>query len=758
MSAAVQDELLESLATATAGEYEILAELGQGGMATVFLAHDIALNRKVAVKVISPALLQGSGTLERFKREALTAASLSHPHIIPIHAVKESGNLVFFVMKCVEGRTLRSIERAVGQLPIPMVQAILAQVGGALGYAHRRGVIHRDVKPDNIMIDDEGWVVVTDFGIAKMVEASELTATGMAIGTPAYMSPEQCSGEPVTGASDQYSLGVVAYEMLAGKPPFTSPTLMGMMWAHVNKPPGPLSSVRRDCPPALADAVTRMLAKDAKDRFPSVEEAIATVGPVTLSHDDPVRTSLIELAKTGDAAKIVARVRTPGSPVPLDKRATPPGATPERPRRRTGLWLGTGIVTAIAVSVVLWLRWPSPPVSAHTQPGDVLQGEPLVVPAPPAPVASLIIPSPAGPLVPGGALSLSATALDASGNTMAGAPVAWASSDPAVATVSQDGVVSGRTPGVARITARSGQHTATVVVSVAEPTPTRPSRAAVVAVNVEPAIDTLLVGERLQVAARARDAEGSVVTGRPVAWGSSDPGIAAVSPDGIVTAIRAGTASITATIGRHSAQAVLVVAVQPVAIIEVADVPQPLAVGESAALRTRLLAADGRVLVGHAVRWSSSDPQVAAVSSEGVVTGVNPGRATVIAASGGQSTVIDVIVASPAEETPAPATFKPVIEAVLQGYARALSARDIDAVKRVFPSLPPDREGAWLDLFDLGALSVTIDRVQLVELRGDTADVTFRQTIEGSRLERNTTAFVARLVRSEGDWSITSMR
>jgi uncharacterized protein YjdB len=258
----------------------------------------------------------------------------------------------------------------------------------------------------------------------------------------------------------------------------------------------------------------------------------------------------------------------------------------------------------------------------------------------------------------------------------------------------------------------------------------------VVAVNVEPAIDTLLVGERLQVAARARDAEGSVVTGRPVAWGSSDPGIAAVSPDGIVTAIRAGTASITATIGRHSAQAVLVVAVQPVAIIEVADVSQPLAVGESAALRTRLLAADGRVLVGHAVRWSSSDPQVAAVSSEGVVTGVNPGRATVIAASGGQSTVIDVIVASPAEETPAPAT------------ARALSARDIDAVKRVFPSLPPDREGVWLDLFDLGALSVTIDGVQLVELRGDTADVTFRQTIEGSRLERNTTAFVARLVRS----------
>ncbi len=106
-------------------------------------------------------------------------------------------------------------------------------------------MIHRDVKPDNIMIDDEGWVVVTDFGIAKMVEASELTATGMAIGTPAYMSPEQCSGEPVTGASDQYSLGVVAYEMLAGKPPFTSPTLMGMMWAHVNKPPGPLSSVRQ---------------------------------------------------------------------------------------------------------------------------------------------------------------------------------------------------------------------------------------------------------------------------------------------------------------------------------------------------------------------------------------------------------------------------------------------------------------------------------------------------------------------------------
>src|SRR3989440_1134159 len=147
---------LEALRKATLGEYEVLAELGRGGMATVYLAHDVALDRKVAIKVLAPALLQmGEGMVERFKREARTAAALSHPHIIPIYAVKESERVLYFVMKYVQGRPLDSVLRDVGALPIPMVQAIIAQVGDALGYAHRHGVIHRDIKSANIMLDEE---------------------------------------------------------------------------------------------------------------------------------------------------------------------------------------------------------------------------------------------------------------------------------------------------------------------------------------------------------------------------------------------------------------------------------------------------------------------------------------------------------------------------------------------------------------------------------------------------------------------------
>src|SRR5712691_8888350 len=172
--------LLDTLRQATLGAYEVLAEVGHGGMATVYLAHDLALDRKVAIKVLEPALLlMGEGMAERFKREARTAAALSHPHIIPIYAVKEGEHVLYFVMKYVQGRPLDSVIRDVGPLPIPMVQAIVAQVGDALGYAHRHGVIHRDVKSANIMLDEEGWAVVTDFGIAE-----GLTMTGVTVGTP----------------------------------------------------------------------------------------------------------------------------------------------------------------------------------------------------------------------------------------------------------------------------------------------------------------------------------------------------------------------------------------------------------------------------------------------------------------------------------------------------------------------------------------------------------------------------------------------
>jgi len=341
---------LAALRRATLGQYEIHSEIGHGGMATVYLAHDIALDRKVAIKVLAPALLaMGEGMVERFKREARTAAALSHPHIIPIYAVRDSDLVLYFVMKHVQGRSLDQVVRDVGPLPIAMTQAILAQVGDALGYAHRHGVIHRDIKSANIMLDEEGWAVVTDFGIAKVLQAQGLTMTGVTVGTPTYMSPEQCATEEVTGASDQYSLGVVAYEMLTGTLPFQDDSIMSVMYAHFNQPPKPVTDLRPDCPPNLGDAVMRMLEKAPARRWPSMDDVVAVCGRPSLRHDDPVRREMITLAH-GSGRHVGPK--TPTSPIVLSRVRTRPTI-----RRRRWLWPAVAAATAL-VAVGLW--WAAP--------------------------------------------------------------------------------------------------------------------------------------------------------------------------------------------------------------------------------------------------------------------------------------------------------------------------------------------------------------------------------------------------------------
>src|SRR5262245_45865444 len=318
-------EQLEYLRQSTLGDYEILGELGRGGMAAVYLAHEFALDRKVAIKVMSPTLVTGAGMIERFKREARTAASLSHPHIIPVYAVRENDRLLYFVMKFIAGRPLDGVLKELGPLPIPMVQMILQQVGGAFGYAHRRGIVHRDIKPANIMIDEEGWAVVTDFGIAKVSQAEGLTMTGMTVGTPTYMSPEQCMAQDVTGASDQYSLGVVAYEMITGRPPFSGGSMMAIMYGHFNDPPGDIMALRPDCPVELRDAVMRMLEKDPAKRWPSLEDAVESIGKPPAKTDDVMRTQLVEIAKKSENTAMLKRLSTPISAAPLRTNAKKTG-------------------------------------------------------------------------------------------------------------------------------------------------------------------------------------------------------------------------------------------------------------------------------------------------------------------------------------------------------------------------------------------------------------------------------------------------
>src|SRR5881409_1132276 len=382
----VPDTQLDALRRAALGEYEILVELGRGGMAAVYLAHDLALDRKVAIKVLAPALLlMGEGMVERFKREARTAAALSHPHIIPIYAVKESNQVLYFVMKYVHGRPLDAIIRDVGPLPIAMAQTILAQVADALGYAHRHGVIHRDIKSANIMLDEEGWAVVTDFGIAKVLQAQGLTMTGVTVGTPTYMSPEQIGTHEVTGASDQYSLGVVAYEMLTAKLPFHGESIMSVMYAQFNEPARPVTELRPDCPPNLAAAVMRMLEKDPARRWPSMDDLVAVCGRPSLRQDDPIRSEMVTLARAGAGARVLAQIKTPTSPIAL-ARSQPHATVAAAPRARRGLrlWWGLGV---IGIAAALW--WVAPWRSSRVPavPGPATRPDTLRAPESTATVA-----------------------------------------------------------------------------------------------------------------------------------------------------------------------------------------------------------------------------------------------------------------------------------------------------------------------------------------------------------------------------------
>src|SRR4051812_36385638 len=223
---------------ALADDYEILEELGRGGMAIVFLAREKALDREVAIKVLPTRLAIDGGVVERFEHEARTAAELEHPNIVPIYRVGRAGpngEVSYFVMKLLRGQSLSAVLQERGKLSPSDVRRILTETASALGYAAKRGVVHRDIKPDNIMLDSEGRCVITDFGIAK-APGGQNTAAGTSLGTPRYMSPEHAMGSTLDGRSDMYSLGVVAYQCLVGRVPFDAEDPFAVLYKHINDP------------------------------------------------------------------------------------------------------------------------------------------------------------------------------------------------------------------------------------------------------------------------------------------------------------------------------------------------------------------------------------------------------------------------------------------------------------------------------------------------------------------------------------------
>lgn len=264
-------ELLERLSKSLVDRYRVERELGHGGMAVVFLAHDLRHGRPVAVKVLRPELAAVLGS-ERFLREIQVAANLTHPHILPLLDSGEADGLLYYTMPFIEGPTLRRRLERERQLPLDDALRVAREVAGALDYAHRRGVVHRDVKPENVLIAD-GHAMVADFGLAHALEAAagpRLTTTGVVLGTPAYLSPEQAAGAGrLDGRTDQYSLGCVVYEMLAGLPPFTGPTSESLVHQHLNVVPRVVTELRPSVPPPLADTIARALAKNPADRFES---------------------------------------------------------------------------------------------------------------------------------------------------------------------------------------------------------------------------------------------------------------------------------------------------------------------------------------------------------------------------------------------------------------------------------------------------------------------------------------------------------
>ncbi len=277
-------DLLERLKFALGDRYAVEKEIGRGGMAVVFLAEDLRHHRQVAIKVLHPELGAAVGT-ERFLQEIETVAGLTHPHVLPLHDSGEADGLLYFVMPYVEGESLRQLLERQKQLPVAEAIRIAREVAGALDYAHRRGVIHRDIKPGNILLE-EGHAVVTDFGVARAINEAggeRVTATGMAVGTPAYMSPEQAAGHEADEQSDIYALACVLYEMLAGEPPLTGPTPQAMAARRIAESPTPLPVMRDTVPGELDATVGRALSKTPADRYRSAREfsdALAsTVGP-----------------------------------------------------------------------------------------------------------------------------------------------------------------------------------------------------------------------------------------------------------------------------------------------------------------------------------------------------------------------------------------------------------------------------------------------------------------------------------------------
>jgi hypothetical protein len=449
--------------------------------------------------------------------------------------VRQAEGLHFFVMRYIQGRSLDQVIGDAGRLPVPIVRSVLSQVCSALTYAHRSRVVHRDIKPANILIDVDGNAVVTDFGIAKVARLPGHTHTGALVGTPAYMSPEQCAGTEVTGATDQYSLGAVAYEMLTGTAPFSGSALT-VMQSQVEAPPPPIRDHTSDCPRDLEDAVLRMLAKEPGQRFPGMAEARTALGATPLLEGDPLLAELCRLAATPAEGR--SADRTSAAPVPV--------------------------------------------TAQRSSTGSALRGA----------ARSITILPPPAELAVGEGFALVALVRGERGAPMPGRAVEWSTDSPQVLHVDQARkAATAVAPGTAMLLASCDGVEAQVRVLVPADTvdgwePHTGHRAAAVQISSPPR--SVRAGDSFVITALPLDAGGQPLHEAPVLWSSSDVQVAVVTAGGWVAALGRGQAVLTATCGLASGSVTIYVeqakpAANPRRVPEratPAPAPQPVAVAE----------------------------------------------------------------------------------------------------------------------------------------------------------------------------------
>ncbi len=644
------DPLLERLRLATRGSYDVAGELGRGGMAVVYVGTDRQLERRVAIKVMDPRLSMTQGMAARFLQEARIAARLQHPNIIVVHDVRQSDEIIFFVMSLIDGVAVDDLCRHAQPIPIDQIRWILFQATRALAYAHSEDIVHRDIKPANILLNLKGEVILTDFGIAKALGDTGLTQTGTQVGTPMYMSPEQFSGVPVGPSSDQYALGITAYQLITGQPPFTG-DLYQLITAHGNKAPVPVRDVRPDCPAFLANAVMRMLEKNPEDRWPSLEDLQDVFGANMAMDGGLARRKLSETVRSlhrGGSPTTGGASDSGRRDLPIGERThdsvvvtiSPPGATifvSGTLDLRASVSMDTG--QSLPGAGVQWTSSDESVLFVHTNgtvtgvaPGTAVVRAAVnggtseaTIRVEAAPIARLSLTAPSLTLRVGDVTRPDVVAVDVNGAACDGITMAWISRSPAVADLDAPGVIRAISPGLAVIDVSTGNVRRSIDVAVL--------RRPIAQLRLGAPSRTMQLGETATLSIEAFDDLGERTDAVPARWTSSAPSVIHVDSTGRALAIASGVARISASVDEAADSVELESLEPPIGALQFTLTDDTVELGDEVTWSLRVKDVTGAARSAAGVRIWSSDPNVLMVDESGTrARAVHMGEALLYAA------------------------------------------------------------------------------------------------------------------------------